>query len=50
MASPPHLSPFVDNEQQGYLPDRQREINSLKGIKQEIVESSEGEESDEQDK
>lgn len=31
-AAPAHLSPFVDNEQEGYLPDRQREINSLAGI------------------
>ena len=30
--SPPHLSPFVDNQQEGYMPDRQREINTLAGI------------------
>jgi hypothetical protein len=26
------LSPFIDNEAEGYLPDRQREINALAGI------------------
>ena len=30
--APAHLSPFVDNAETGYLPDRQREINSLAGI------------------
>lgn len=30
--APAHLSPFVDNETEGYLPDRQREINALAGI------------------
>ena len=29
---PAHLSPFVDNTEAGYLPDRQREINTLAGI------------------
>ena len=32
IAAPAHLSPFVDNEQEGYIPDRQREINALAGI------------------
>ena len=32
VAAPAHLSPFVDNEQEGYIPDRQREINALAGI------------------
>ena len=31
MAPPPHLSPFVDNVQEGYMPNRQMEINHLKG-------------------
>lgn len=31
-AAPSHLSPFVDNEIEGYIPDRQREINTLAGI------------------
>jgi len=31
------LSPFVDNEAEGYLPDRQREINSLAGIESNIA-------------
>jgi len=29
---PAHLSPFIDNTEAGYLPDRQREINALAGI------------------
>ena len=32
VAAPPHLSPFVDNEAAGYIPDRQREINTLAGV------------------
>jgi pescadillo protein len=35
-APPPHLSPFVDNTKEGYVPTRQKEINQLKG---EIVDS-----------
>ena len=31
-AAPAHLSPFIDNETQGYMPERQREINALAGI------------------
>ena len=31
MAPPPHLSPFIDNKQEGYVPTRQKEINQLKG-------------------
>ena len=30
--APAHLSPFIDNAETGYIPDRQREINSLAGI------------------
>jgi len=30
--APSHLSPFVDNEAAGYIPDRQREINTLAGV------------------
>ena len=26
------MSPFIDNEAEGYMPDRQREINALAGI------------------
>ena len=31
------MSPFIDNEAEGYLPDRQREINSLAGIESNIA-------------
>ena len=37
IAAPPHLSPFIDNEAEGYLPDRQREINSLAGIESNVA-------------
>lgn len=30
--APAHLSPFVDNVAEGYIPDRQREINALAGV------------------
>lgn len=40
---PAHLSPFIDNEQEGYIPMRHKEIQHLKG--EEVVESeSENEE------
>lgn len=43
---PPHLSPFIDGQKEGYIPQREKEIASLKGI--EIVEEDE-ESSEEQD-
>ena len=43
---PPHLSPFVDNQAEGYLPKRQEEINELKGVTEEVFEPEVDEESD----
>ena len=39
---PAHLSPFIDNEAQGYVPMRHKEIQHLKG--EEILESEDEEE------
>jgi len=35
--APAHLSPFIDNEAQGYIPDRQREINTLAGVETAVI-------------
>lgn len=35
---PAHLSPFVDNKLEGYLPRRQEEINDMKGVVEEVFE------------
>lgn len=52
---PPHLSPFVDNRREGYVPTREKEINQLKGVEEEPmedgdedVESSESEKEEEE--
>lgn len=38
VAAPAHLSPFIDNVAEGYMPDRQREINALAGVdEQEMI-------------
>jgi len=58
IAAPAHLSPFIDNEAEGYMPDRQREINSLAGIESNVAgptafgghDSSDEEEKDEEAK
>ena len=39
---PAHLSPFIDNEAEGYVPMRHKEIQHLKG--EEVVESEDEEE------
>lgn len=48
VAPPPHLSPFIDNSKEGYVPTRQREINQLKGEDIEDVDEEEAEESEEE--
>ena len=35
--APAHLSPFVDNVAEGYIPDRQREMNALAGVDEEVM-------------
>jgi len=42
IAPPAHLSPFIDNVKEGYVPNRGKEISHLKG--EELVESEEEEE------
>lgn len=39
MAPPPHLSPFINDAAEGYVPTRQKEILGLKG--EEIEENEE---------
>ena len=38
--APHHLSPFVDNVKEGYIPSRQKEINQLRGIEEKPVDFS----------
>lgn len=45
---PPHLSPFVDNKSEGYIPKRQEEINEMKGIVEEVFQPEIDEESDQE--
>lgn len=35
------MSPFIDNEDAGYIPDRQREINTLAGVATAVIEDGE---------
>lgn len=44
---PPHLSPFVDNVSEGYIPIRQKEINALKGDDDQMILEDELEEVEE---
>lgn len=47
--APPHLSPFVDNEAQAYIPDRQREINALAGVETAVINAEESSEEEEEE-
>ena len=46
---PPHLSPFVNNESEGYIPDRQREINTLAGIETAVIDNDQDSSSSEEE-
>lgn len=46
--TPAHLSPFLDNVDAGYVPDRQREINTLAGVATAEVLDEESSEEEEQ--
>lgn len=48
VALPAHLSPFVDNEKEGYIPNRQKEILHMKG--EEVIVSDDEEEEEVQQK
>ena len=51
---PAHLSPFIDNKLEGYLPRRQEEVNEMKGIVEEVfepeIDEQEGEDFAEEEK
>lgn len=43
------MSPFVDNEAQGYIPDRQREINTLAGVETAVIAQPESDNEDKEE-
>lgn len=49
IAAPSHLSPFIDNEAEGYLPERAREINALAGIESAVTGPALGEASSDEE-
>jgi hypothetical protein len=47
---PAHLSPFVDNSKEGYIPMRQKEINQFKGVEEDVDAAGLGSSDEEEDK